>query len=91
MAPDDQVLLGDVMGTLAHIYAHAQIAFIGGTLDRTSGHNPIEAAVHGLPMLMGPARFKIEEIAGRFAAAGMPACASRVVLGHHIVLGLGEL
>ncbi len=66
----NQVLLGDVMGTLAHLYGRAQVAFVGGTLDRTGGHNPIEAAAHGLPMLMGPARFKIEDIAGRFAAAG---------------------
>ena len=66
---DAQVLIGDVMGTLAHLYAFADVAFVGGSLDRTGGHNPIEAAIHGLPILMGPARFKIEEICARFAAA----------------------
>ena len=65
-----EVLIGDVMGTLAHLYPLADIAFVGGSLDRTGGHNPIEAAVHGLPMLMGPARFDVEEICARFAAAG---------------------
>ena len=64
-----QVLIGDVMGTLAHLYPFADIAFVGGSLDDTGGHNPIEAAVCGLPMLMGPARFKVEEICARFAAA----------------------
>ena len=64
-----QVLIGDVMGTLPHLYPFAEIAFIGGSLDDTGGHNPIEAAVCGLPMLMGPARFNVEEICARFAAA----------------------
>ncbi len=65
-----QVLIGDVMGTLAHLYALADVAFVGGSLDDTGGHNPIEAAVHGVPVLMGPARFKIEEIWARLEAAG---------------------
>ncbi len=64
------VLVGDVMGTLAHLYPHAGVAFVGGSLDGTGGHNPIEAAVHGLPVLMGPTRQDVEEICGRFAAAG---------------------
>ena len=64
------VLVGDVMGTLAHLYPHAGVAFVGGSLDGTGGHNPIEAAVHGLPMLMGPTRHDVEEICARFAAAG---------------------
>ena len=70
-----EVLVVDVMGTLPHLYGQAQVAFVGGSLDRTGGHNPIEAALHGLPILMGPARFKIEEIWARFAAAG---CAHEV-------------
>lgn len=85
---DRQVLLGDVMGTLPHLYAHAGVAFIGGTLDRTGGHNPIEAAVHGVPMLAGPVRFKIEEIAGRFEAAG---CLHEVQGGDDVQRIVGEL
>ncbi len=65
-----QVLIGDVMGTLAHLYGFADVAFVGGSLDETGGHNPIEAAAHGMPVIMGPARFKIEEICARFEAAG---------------------
>ena len=66
---DAQVLVADVMGTLAHLYGLAQVAFVGGSLDRTGGHNPIEAAARGLPLAMGPARFQIEEICARFLAA----------------------
>ena len=64
-----QVLVADVMGTLAHLYGWAEVAFVGGSLNRTGGHNPIEAAAHGLPIVMGPARFQIEEICARFLAA----------------------
>lgn len=68
-AIDAQVLVADVMGTLAHLYGLAQVAFVGGSLDRTGGHNPIEAAAQGLPLAMGPAQFKVEEICARFRAA----------------------
>ena len=64
------VLIGDVMGTLPHLYPLALVAFVGGSLDRTGGHNPIEAAVHGLPFAMGPAIHNVEEICERFATAG---------------------
>ena len=66
---DAAVVLGDEMGTLAALYGKAQVAFVGGSLEGTGGHNPIEAAAHGVPFLMGPDRFKIEEIWQRFAAA----------------------
>lgn len=68
-ALDAQVLVADVMGTLPHLYRLADVAFVGGSLNRTGGHNPIEAAAHGLPMLMGSARFQVEEICARFVAA----------------------
>ncbi|MDE0661746.1 MAG: 3-deoxy-D-manno-octulosonic acid transferase [Gammaproteobacteria bacterium] len=82
------VLLGDVMGTLAHLYPHAGVAFVGGSLDGTGGHNPIEAAVHGLPVLMGPTRHDVEEICARFAAAG---CFYPVEDAHDIARIVGEL
>lgn len=69
-ATDAQVLVADVMGTLARLYGVAEVAFVGGSLNRTGGHNPIEAAAHGVPLLMGPSRFNVEEICARFAAAG---------------------
>ena len=82
------VLIGDVMGTLAHLYPWADVAFVGGSLDSTGGHNPIEAAVHGLPMLMGPARDNVEEICARFAAA---ACLHSVASADDLVEVVGEL
>ena len=82
------VLIGDVMGTLAHLYPWADVAFVGGSLDSTGGHNPIEAAVHGLPVLMGPARDNVEEISARFAAAG---CLHAVGSADDLVEVVGEL
>ena len=83
-----EVLIGDVMGTLAHLYPWADVAFVGGSLDSTGGHNPIEAAVHGLPVLMGPARDNVEEICARFAAAG---CLHSVAGVEDLVGVVGEL
>lgn len=85
---DANVLVADVMGTLPHLYALADVAFIGGSLDRTGGHNPIEAAWHGVPLLMGPARFKIEEIWARFETAG---CAHGVAGVADVVAEVGAL
>ena len=63
------VLLVDQMGVLANLYGWAEVAFIGGTLQGTGGHNPIEAAVHGVPMLMGPDRHNFLEISREFEEA----------------------
>ena len=66
-APD--VLLADVMGRLIYLYGIAEVAFLGGSLVPVGGHNPIEAAVHGIPLLMGPHRFNWPEIVRRFSEA----------------------
>ena len=65
-----QVLLVDEMGRLPHLYGVADVALLGGSLVPVGGHNPIEAALHGMPMLMGPHRFNWAEVAKRFADAG---------------------
>ena len=64
------VLVADVMGRLLYLYGVADVALLGGSLVPIGGHNPIEAAMHGMPMLMGPHRFNWTEIARRFADAG---------------------
>lgn len=50
-----QVMIGDTMGELMLLYGIATLAFIGGSLVKHGGgHNPLEAAVHGIPILIGP-------------------------------------
>jgi 3-deoxy-D-manno-octulosonic-acid transferase len=67
---ETQVLLGDTMGELLYFYGIADFAFVGGSLVPVGGHNLMEAASFGLPMMMGPHRFSIEEISQVFKSAG---------------------
>ena len=71
-----QVIVGDTMGQLVYLYGIAQIAFIGGSLVEHGGHNPIEAAAAGLPLLMGPHDFNFTSVVAVFEEAG---CLHRVV------------
>lgn len=48
------VLLLDVMGELAKLYAAADVAFIGGSFNKTGGHNPLEAVIFDKPVISGP-------------------------------------
>lgn len=57
-----QVFLGDTMGELMLFYAAADVAFVGGSLVPTGGHNPLEPAALGLPVLTGPHTFNFAEI-----------------------------
>ncbi|HEY1986767.1 MAG TPA: 3-deoxy-D-manno-octulosonic acid transferase [Terracidiphilus sp.] len=49
-----QVLLLDTIGELASVYSLAAVAFIGGSLVPAGGHNPLEPAQFGVPIVMGP-------------------------------------
>ena len=60
------VLLLDTLGELARIYRYATVAFIGGTLTTTGGHNPIEPAAAGVPVCFGPSMSNFREIAQVF-------------------------
>lgn len=48
------VLLLDVMGELAKLYACIDVAFIGGSFNKTGGHNPLEAIIFNKPVISGP-------------------------------------
>ncbi|GAB4314349.1 MAG: 3-deoxy-D-manno-octulosonic acid transferase [Candidatus Sumerlaeia bacterium] len=61
-APPD-VLLLDAMGRLARWFGVGDAAFVGGSLtDKVGGHNLLEPAAHGVPVLHGPHMFKQPEI-----------------------------
>ena len=65
-----QVFIGDTMGELVLFYAAADVAFVGGTLVERGGHNMLEPAALGLPVLYGPHVFNFADIARRLEAAG---------------------
>ena len=56
LLPDDpcQTILLDTLGDLASVYSLGKVAFIGGSLVPRGGHNPLEAARFGVPVVMGP-------------------------------------
>ncbi|MGH8437314.1 MAG: lipid IV(A) 3-deoxy-D-manno-octulosonic acid transferase, partial [Pseudomonas sp.] len=70
VVPESAVLLGDTMGELLFLYALADIAFVGGSLVANGGHNLLEPAALGKPVLSGPHLFNFLEIAGQLRAAG---------------------
>jgi 3-deoxy-D-manno-octulosonic-acid transferase len=49
-----QIVLLDTIGELASLYALAALAFVGGSLIPAGGHNPLEPAQFGVPIVMGP-------------------------------------
>jgi 3-deoxy-D-manno-octulosonic-acid transferase len=49
-----QVILLDTIGELASLYSLAAVAFIGGSIIPAGGHNPLEPAQFGVPIVMGP-------------------------------------
>jgi 3-deoxy-D-manno-octulosonic-acid transferase len=65
-----EVLLLDTIGELARAYRHAALAFIGGSLVATGGHNPLEPAVWAVPVLSGPHVFNFREVYQELVAAG---------------------
>jgi len=66
----DSVLVGDTMGELLFLYALADIAFVGGSLVPTGGHNFLEPAALAKPLLSGTHLFNFLEIAALMRSAG---------------------
>lgn len=60
---EGRVLIVDTLGELALYYSQADLAFVGGSLVPQGGHNPIEPALHGVPVLFGPSMEDFAEIA----------------------------
>ena len=67
------VFLGDSMGELPVLLAAADAAFIGGSLVPTGGHNPLEAAAVGVPVVTGPHVFNFAAITELLVAEGAAA------------------
>lgn len=68
--PMTQIFIGDSMGELLLFYAASDVAFVGGSLIATGGHNPLEPAALGLPVLMGPHYFNFAAISEQLQKVG---------------------
>jgi 3-deoxy-D-manno-octulosonic-acid transferase len=60
---DLEVLLVDTLGELLDFYAMADVAFVGGSLVQVGGHNLLEPAALGIPVITGPYTFSGSDIA----------------------------
>ncbi|MEQ3621811.1 MAG: lipid IV(A) 3-deoxy-D-manno-octulosonic acid transferase [Marinobacter sp.] len=60
-----EVYLGDTMGELLMLYGASDVAFVGGSLIERGGHNPLEPAAWGIPVVSGPHIFNFETIYDR--------------------------
>jgi 3-deoxy-D-manno-octulosonic-acid transferase len=65
-----EILLLDTLGELLDFYAAADVAFVGGSLVPIGGHNLLEPAALGLPILTGPNNSNSEEAARVLVARG---------------------
>ena len=51
---DKDIIILDTFGELKKCYAISDIAFIGGSFNKTGGHNPLEASIYNVPTITGP-------------------------------------
>ena len=63
------IILLDTIGDLAAVYGVADVAFVGGSLVPRGGHNPLEPARFGVPVLMGPSYENFRDIVAKMQAA----------------------
>ena len=63
---DFDVCIVDSIGELPGFYLSAVMAFVGGSLVPRGGHNLIEPAVLGTPIIIGPHTFNFEDIVSKF-------------------------
>jgi 3-deoxy-D-manno-octulosonic-acid transferase len=64
--PRADVIVLDTIGELAHVFSIATVVFVGGSLVDQGGHNVLEPAIHGKPVVFGPYMQNFAEIARTF-------------------------
>jgi 3-deoxy-D-manno-octulosonic-acid transferase len=67
---ETDVFIGDTMGELMLFYAAADVAFVGGSLVSRGGHNLLEPAAAGIPLITGPDVANFRDICQRLEQAG---------------------
>ena len=59
---NNDIILLDTMGELGKMYQICHFAFIGGSFNKTGGHNPLEAVVYNKPAISGPSIHNFRDI-----------------------------
>lgn len=65
-----QIVILDTIGELSQVYSIADLVFVGGSLVPKGGHNILEPAAHGKPVLVGPHMFNFKEIYASLSQRG---------------------
>ncbi|MBQ0961453.1 3-deoxy-D-manno-octulosonic acid transferase [Ideonella sp. 4Y11] len=65
-----EVWLGDSLGEMSAYYGAADLALLGGSFEPLGGHNLIESAACGCPIVLGPSTFNFADAAERALAEG---------------------
>jgi len=66
----------DTLGDLNAVYSLARVAFVGGSLVPVGGHNVLEPAAAGVPVLFGPHTEHFRELVDALVQAGGGECVS---------------
>ncbi len=70
LGPPCRVMLLDTIGELNGLFRYATLVFMGGTVAERGGHNILEPAAFGAPVICGPHMENFAEIAAEFEQAG---------------------
>ena len=84
------VFLLDSVGELAAVYALADIAFVGGSLVPTGGHNILEPAQYGSAIVVGPHTFNFREIVSLFEQGNAVKVVTAETLSSQLLTLLGQ-
>jgi 3-deoxy-D-manno-octulosonic-acid transferase len=83
--PEKTVLIADTMGELRGLYALATVVFVGGTFNQVGGHNLIEPAALGKPVLFGPhIHAQGADASALIAAGGAEQCQTEEALAKQV-------
>ena len=84
------VLLIDSIGELANLYALADLAIVGGSFVPAGGHNILEPAQHGVPIIVGPHTENFRDIVGLFHSSDAVRVVSAIDLSKTVLHLLGS-
>ena len=65
------ILVVDTLGELLHFYKHSAVTFVGGSLVPVGGHNLLEPAYFGKPVMFGPHIDKFEDLVSLLEEVGL--------------------
>ena len=84
------VLLVDSIGELANLYALADLAIVGGSFVPVGGHNILEPAQHGVPIIVGPHTENFRDIVALFRSRDAVRVVSAIDLPKTVLCLLGS-